>query len=149
MSAIRFRAAGAGTRCMTATAEAPAAVAARRLFVVDDDLSFGSFVRNVAEVVGFEVRTAATADEFKAQYHGFSPEIILLELTMPGTDGVELLRFLANEMCSARILIVSGFDKRLSEAAQRLGNAYGLTVAGTILKPVRAPELRSMLTQLM
>jgi DNA-binding response OmpR family regulator len=134
---------------MTATAEAPVAVVARRLFVVDDDPNFGSFVRNVAEVVGFEVRTATMADEFKAQYRGFSPEIILLELSMPGTDGVELLRFLANEKCHARILIVSEFDRHLSEAAQRLGNAYGLTVAGVILKPVRAPELRSMLTHLM
>jgi hypothetical protein len=47
-------------------------------------------------------------------------------------DGVELLRFLADEDFRAPVLIVSGFDRRVLESAFRLGEALGLNMAGPV-----------------
>jgi DNA-binding NarL/FixJ family response regulator len=71
-----------------------------------------------------------------------------MDLSMPGADGVELLRFLSATKCAAKILIVSGFDPRVLETTGRLGTAMGLTICGTINKPVRVAELRATINDL-
>ena len=67
---------------------------------------------------------------------------------MPGMDGVELIRFLAEQDYRSPVLIVSGFDRRVLESAFRLGEALGLTMAGPLEKPVRLEELEALLGQL-
>jgi len=67
---------------------------------------------------------------------------------MPGMDGVELLRFLAEQDFQSPVLIVSGFDRRVLESAFRLGEALGLTMAGPVEKPVRFEVLQEMLSRL-
>ncbi len=64
---------------------------------------------------------------------------------MPGCDGIELLRYLAEIGCQAQILIASGFDTRVLQSARELGTARGLNMAGVITKPMRASELRTLL----
>ena len=71
--------------------------------------------------------------------------MVALDLGMPGMDGVELIRFLANHDYEAPVLIVSGFDRRILESAFRLGNALGLTMVGPVEKPVRFEVLQEML----
>ena len=71
-----------------------------------------------------------------------------LDLGMPGMDGVELLRFLAEQDFQAPVLIISGFDRRVLESAFRLGEALGLTMAGPLEKPVRLEELENLLNRL-
>ena len=63
-------------------------------------------------------------------------------------DGIELLRFLAEQDFKAPVLIVSGFDRRVLESAFRLGEALGLNMAGPLEKPVRLDQLEAMLNQL-
>ena len=74
--------------------------------------------------------------------------MVALDLGMPGMDGVELLRFLANQDYRSPVLIVSGFDRRVLESAFRLGEALGLTMAGPLEKPVRLEELEALLNRL-
>ena len=56
-------------------------------------------------------------------------------------DGVELLRFLADEGFRAPVLIISGFDRRVLDSAFRLGAALGLHMVGPLEKPTRLEEL--------
>jgi CheY-like chemotaxis protein len=67
---------------------------------------------------------------------------------MPGMDGVELIRFLADQNYDAPVLIFSGFDRRVLESAFRLGEALGLTMVGPIEKPVRFEVLQETLGRL-
>jgi CheY-like chemotaxis protein len=74
--------------------------------------------------------------------------MVAVDLGMPGMDGVELLRFLAEHEYENPVLIVSGFDRRVLESAFRLGEALGLNMAGPVEKPVRFEDLGSLLSQL-
>ena len=74
--------------------------------------------------------------------------MVALDLGMPGTDGVELTRFLAEQEYRGPVLIVSGFDRRVLESAFRLGEALGLNMVGPIEKPVRFGALEEILSKL-
>ena len=120
----------------------------KRLLIVDDEPAIGRLVRRVAEGCGFEVDVATSSEEFMKMWAARGAEAIVLDLSLPGTDGVELLRFLAASNCRATILIISGFDPRVLETAANLAGARGLNIAGTIRKPVHIADLRAALSSL-
>src|SRR3712207_1211038 len=82
-----------------------------------------------------------SAESFRSQYLACYPDVVVLDLALPRSDGVELLRFLAEEKCAALVLPISGFDERVLEAAMRLGTALGLRMTGPLQKPVRLQQL--------
>jgi CheY-like chemotaxis protein len=118
---------------------------ARQLLMCDDEEDIGAFVRRIAEGLGFEMHFTAQADQFDRLYRSLHPDVVILDLVMPGIDGIELLRFLAKEHSRARILLMSGFNPKLLEAALLLGEAHALDMVGVIAKPVRAQDLRVLL----
>ncbi|HYG29595.1 MAG TPA: response regulator [Allosphingosinicella sp.] len=120
----------------------------KRLLIVDDEPAIAEVIESVAAGRGYEVTTTGDAEAFMAAAAALDPDVIVLDLSLPHTDGVELLRLLAESGCRARILIVSGFDERVLETSGRLGAALGLDVAGTLNKPIRVAELRSALARL-
>ena len=120
---------------------------ARRLLLIDDEPQMRSFLSRVAQGCGYEVRNTDDAAGFKQAYSSWSPDIVILDLVMPQVDGIELLRFLAEQASKTRILIISGFDSKVLDAAHRLGAAHGLSTIGALSKPVRVAELRAILEE--
>ncbi len=119
-----------------------------RLLLIDDEPLLAEFVADVARDCGFEAVLTSTNEEFRSALLAQRPDMIALDLGMPGMDGVELLRFLADQDCRAPVLIISGFDRRVLESAFRLGEALGLKMVGTLEKPVRAEQLDRLLTEM-
>jgi len=116
-----------------------------RVMVVDDDPGFGEFVRKVAQGCGYEVTVAHDGREFRSAYAQTKPDLILLDLAMPGADGIELLRSLADNGCTASVMVMSGFDAKVVDTARRLGVARGLQMGRVLTKPIRAADLRTVL----
>jgi DNA-binding response OmpR family regulator len=119
-----------------------------RLLLIDDEPVLADFLASAARESGFEPVIAERDDEFRATFLAEQPDMVALDLGMPGMDGVELIRFLADEQYAAPVLIVSGFDRRVLESAFRLGEALGLNMVGPIEKPVRFETLQTLLEQL-
>ncbi len=119
-----------------------------RILMCDDEPEVGAFVRHIAEELGYEMHFTSLAGEFEPLYRSCRPDIVILDLAMPGTDGIELIRFLAEERSRARILLMSGFDIEMRELARRLGEAHALDMVGIVPKPVRASTLRELLANL-
>jgi DNA-binding response OmpR family regulator len=119
-----------------------------RLLLIDDEPALADFLASAAQESGFDPLITARDDEFREAFLASRPEMVALDLGMPGMDGVELLRFLAEQDYRAPVLIVSGFDRRVLESAFRLGEALGLNMVGPVEKPVRFEVLEQMLSQL-
>jgi DNA-binding response OmpR family regulator len=119
-----------------------------RLLLVDDEPALAEFMADAALGCGFEPVVTSDDAQFRSAFLAEKPEMVALDLGMPGMDGVELLRFLADQDFKAPVLIVSGFDRRVLESAFRLGEALGLNMAGPLEKPVRLDQLEAMLSQL-
>lgn len=119
-----------------------------RLLLIDDEPALAAFLAGGAREVGMDATVACNHGEFREQFLASTPDIVALDLGMPGMDGVELLRFLADQNYRSPVLIVSGFDRRVLESAFRLGEALGLCMAGPLEKPVRLHELENVLNGL-
>ena len=119
-----------------------------RLLLIDDEPVLADFMADAASGAGFDPIVTSNDGQFREEFLARRPEMVALDLGMPGMDGVELIRFLAEQDYRAPVLIVSGFDRRVLESAFRLGEALGLTMAGPLEKPVRLEKLEAILTQL-
>ena len=119
-----------------------------RLLLIDDEPRLAEFLANAARSAGFDPIVTERDDEFRDAFIASRPEMVALDLGMPGMDGVELTRFLAEQDYRGPVLIVSGFDRRVLESAFRLGEAMGLKMVGPVEKPVRLEELEELLSRL-
>ena len=119
-----------------------------RLLLIDDEPALAEFLANAATASGFDPIITAQDDEFQQAFIANRPEMVAIDLGMPGMDGVELTRFLADQEYRGPVLIVSGFDRRVLESAFRLGEALGLKMVGPVEKPVRFEELEELLSRL-
>jgi DNA-binding response OmpR family regulator len=118
-----------------------------RLLLIDDEPQLAAFVANAAKLCGFDPIATDRDDTFRERFIQDQPEMVVLDLGMPGMDGVELLRFLADQGFGGPVLIISGFDRRVLESAFRLGEALGLTMVGPLEKPARLDTLEAILKQ--
>ncbi|MGQ3029104.1 MAG: two-component system response regulator [Ferrovibrionaceae bacterium] len=116
-----------------------------RLLIIDDDAQIAEIYARVGQEAGFGTRIAPSAAEFRRQLQEWLPSIVLVDLRMPGTDGVELLRLCARERPPAKFIIASGLDHRVVDAAGRLARSFGLDVIGAMVKPVRIADLLTLL----
>ena len=117
------------------------------LLLIDDEQALAEFVANAARECGFEPTVTSNDANFRDRFQTSRPDAVALDLGMP-VDGVELLRFLADEDFEGPVLIISGFDRRVLESAFRLGAAQGLNMVGPLEKPVRLEELEDLLRKL-
>ena len=116
-----------------------------RLLILDDDPLVGETVRMMAASVGAESAYCRTATAFFTQVSEWSPSHILLDLVMPGIDGVEVILRLAEMGCEATLIIVSGVDRRVLDAAQRSARQHQLPLAGALSKPFSRGALATLL----
>src|SRR6266581_4146373 len=118
-----------------------------RLLMIDDNLAFGRLVKRVAEQHGFDVTVTDDPENFKRALQSWRPTLIVMDLQMPGKDGVELLRDLALNKCTAPIVLASGLDLRTLDAALRLGTERGLRMSGILQKPAALQDLTDLMAR--
>ncbi len=120
-----------------------------RLLVIDDEPALTTIIRRIAEASGFEVVVTQDPAIFLNTVRNWAPTVIMLDLQMPAMDGVQLLRNLAADKCTARIIVSSGADVRILQAAMTLGQERGLNMGEVLQKPIRAEALRERLRSYM
>ncbi|NDE90316.1 MAG: EAL domain-containing protein [Alphaproteobacteria bacterium] len=119
-----------------------------RLLVIDDETDICELIADVAETRGFDVKTISDPRAVEQALLDFKPRSIILDLMMPGTDGVELLRNLGDAIRGCGIVLMSGHDLRVLNSAKRLGAAHGINVISVLAKPINITELRETLDTL-
>jgi len=119
-----------------------------RLLVIDDEPGFLQIAKRVAEASGFEAVVTDDASAFVNAARQWHPTVIMLDLKMEGTDGVQLLRTLAADNCAAHVVLTSGSDVKVLEAALQLGRERGLNMSEALPKPMRVGSLQERLAGL-
>jgi EAL domain-containing protein (putative c-di-GMP-specific phosphodiesterase class I)/ActR/RegA family two-component response regulator len=72
-------------------------------------------------------------------------DVSIIDLNMPGMDGVELIRHIANGNHPGSIILVSALDRALLFSVETMSKAYGVDLLGTIEKPATPDTLLELL----
>ncbi|OMD61233.1 hypothetical protein BSK62_24655 [Paenibacillus odorifer] len=117
-----------------------------KVLIVDDEPKLREGLRALIpwEELGYTVvATAANGLQAQEKYHIFYPELIVVDIRMPGMDGLELIGELREEGSTSHVLILSGHAD--FEYAKR---AISYRIDGYLLKPVDEEELINYLEEL-
>jgi EAL domain-containing protein (putative c-di-GMP-specific phosphodiesterase class I) len=118
------------------------------VLAIDDESAFLDIIRAVAKSANFAVTVTTDPAVFKDALSMQPPSVVLLDLQMPGCDGIEMLHVLADAGCRAKIVLMSGFDTRVMTLACGIGHDLGLDMGQPVQKPFRPAELRQILSSL-
>src|SRR5690606_23810577 len=83
---------------------------AGRVLVVDDDASLSAMLGEYLSSHGYEVRSADSGETMRAEIGRSLPDVVLLDLKLPGEDGLTLARYLRERYDIGIIMITGAAD---------------------------------------
>ena len=131
------------------------ALSALRVMVVEDHgFQRRMALRLLAELGIEQVREAGggagaldTLRQLRRDTADDAPEVVLVDLDMPGMDGVEFIEHVAREHLAPAVVLVSALDPALLNTVQAMTRAYGLRVFGCVEKPLTLAKLQDVLSR--
>lgn len=117
-----------------------------RLLVIDDDPAVRTVVMRIARKAGFEAVGCDGVTQV-TECLDAPADMIILDLVMPVVDGIDVIERLVKTNSAARLVLVSGQERRVLASASRYASARGLKVAAHFTKPFVNDELRACLIE--
>jgi CheY-like chemotaxis protein len=124
--------------------DAPLQALPRSVLVVDDDPEIVTFLSTLLELEGLHASVATSAPAALEQLHRSRPSLVLLDIAMPGQDGIELCRLLKRDprTSAVPIFVISARPGR--EVVER---ALAAGAEAFIRKPFENHELIARIRQ--
>jgi len=117
------------------------------VFVVDDDVSVRESLESLIRWAGWQAETFASAREFLARPRALAPSCLVLDVSLPGLNGLDLQRIVANERADMPIIFITGHgDVPMTVQAMKAGAVEFLTKPfqdDVLLTAIRAALERS------
>lgn len=113
------------------------------VLIIDDELTLARNLATYLRRVGWEVRTAASAEDGLAAMAQFRPAVVVCDQDLPGMSGLEAMKHIRGCDRSAKVVMLSGNGcGALATAALKAGAAYFLT------KPVVLADVRQLIERM-
>jgi two-component system response regulator AtoC len=107
-----------------------------RMLVVDDDDGLREYLEVLAASRGFQVFSAPTGEAALEQLERARPELVTLDLVLPGMNGLETLRKIKEQLPEVPVIMLSGHGQ-----ARSIVEAMKLGAADFLRKPFEVEEL--------
>ena len=117
----------------------------KKVLVVDDSATERYFLTELLTKNGFAVSSAENAEEAMIKVKTVSPDLILMDVVMPGQNGFQVTRALTRDPATRDIPIILCTSKN-TEVDRIWGLRQG--ASGYLTKPVRPEELLGRIAQL-
>ena len=115
-------------------------MSAAHILVVDDEPGMRRYLQTVLELDSYRVSTASDGEEALSKVQRDQPDVVLLDMVMPGPDGLETLRRIRETRPTTKVVMLSCVrDTRKVAMAMRLGAQDYLS------KPVQKEEMEDVL----
>ena len=112
----------------------------KKILVVDDEVSILTVVKLILTQYNFQVETVSGWQELPQAIESFSPDLIILDVTLPGGDGRDVCNQLKNAEDTAHIPIIL-----FSADNASIRSLKGCKPDGVIEKPFDSAELVSVI----
>ena len=103
----------------------------KKLLVVDDETEICDFLKAFFEERDFQVSTATSGEEAIRAVEKEKPHVVLLDIHMPGMDGMSVLRELKSRHPNLKVIMVTAIETR-----DRIEDAIRLGADNYITKPL-------------
>jgi twitching motility two-component system response regulator PilH len=120
-------------------------MAIKSILIVDDSATDRQYLSDLLAKNGYKVTTAQNAEEAFAKAKQLRPDLVLMDVVMPGQNGFQATRTLARDEATRQIPIIICTSK-----GQDTDKAWGIKQGARdyIVKPVSAPELLAKISAL-
>lgn len=110
------------------------------LLIIDDERAIREGCREVAQGIGFSTSIADSADHAYRVLDTTNVDVVLLDLRLPGTGGIEILREIKRRRPETVVIVITGFATVQSAVQAMKHGAYDY-----VTKPFNMEELRLLL----
>ena len=108
-----------------------------KILIIEDEANICNFLKTLLTTNNYQVFIAENATQGKMMFKSYCPDLLLLDLGLPDTDGLELLKEIREESPTPIIVLSARFDERDKVTALDLGaNDY-------VTKPFGTAELQA------
>lgn len=119
-------------------------MAAKSILIVDDEKNIRLTLSQALEPLHLPVQTAVNGEEALMKLQQEDVDLVLLDLKMPGMDGVEVLKQIRTRWPKVRVIIISAYGT-IESAVETMK----LGAVDFIQKPFSPAEIRSLVTQVL
>ena len=116
----------------------------RRVLIVDDEKNIRFSLSKALEKLEVPVETAASGEEALGKLTQADYDLMLLDLRMPGMDGMEVLRQVSQQLPELKVIIITAYGSLdLAVEAMRLG------AVDFLQKPIDVTQVREMVRRIL
>ncbi len=115
----------------------------KRVLVIDDEEKFGCLIAGFLMGRGYQTNVASNSDEALEALERFGPEIVLLDVRMPGLSGLELLKRIRSTPLPPRVIMVTAMD-----TSEMIDEAMDNGAEGYLCKPIDLNQLEQLIAEL-
>jgi EAL domain-containing protein (putative c-di-GMP-specific phosphodiesterase class I) len=116
-------------------------------FVLDDEPKVGTVVCKMLSAMGISARKFMDAEEFLSEAVRHSPDLVILDLSLEGTDAIDVIRRLEAIKFNGKVLLISGRDETTLSEIEQVGRTHTLCMLPSLRKPFRSDALKERLCE--
>jgi len=114
----------------------------KKILVVDDEVNIRELYRDELAEEGYKVELAESGLQALAKFESFKPDLVTLDVMMPGMDGIEVLRRIREKNTSVPVLLLTAFGEFKQDFSTWASDAY-------IVKSADVSELKQTVRKLL
>ena len=96
----------------------------QKILLVDDEESIHLLYRDELEEIGYEVHSALSGDEALNTMDIIKPDLVILDINMPGTNGIDTLRFMKEKYPTMPVILSSAYHEYKQDLASWASDEY-------------------------
>ncbi|HUB14101.1 MAG TPA: response regulator [Acetobacteraceae bacterium] len=112
-----------------------------KLMVVDDDAGIATVIGLVARDVGMDFQSVTNPSDAVGRYLDYRPDILMLDMIMPGKDGIDVLRDILGTGIPSKLILTSGYSASYMRLAAGVAKFHDAPEPVLLAKPFRRGQL--------
>ncbi len=117
----------------------------KKLLVIDDQAGICTVIAHVATALGLNPRAIHEPLNAMEAFIDFAPDVVFLDMIMPGKDGIDLLNEMLLTGVPAKFILMSGYGETFMRLAQGVAAFHGVERPAVLSKPFRREALVALL----
>jgi DNA-binding NtrC family response regulator len=112
-----------------------------KVFLLDDDELIVSVLSKALKKEGYELQAETTTDGVVTKIKSWEPDVVLLDISMPGRDGINILKHIKNTDLEAQVVMLTADD-----TAETAVKAMKIGAADYLTKPFNIDEVKIVIS---